>query len=186
MGQTVDWLSEGPPRQGAPPILRWRSSLAGPTHAYHQGASQKEARRMQNHEVGFRWCCKPPRPACPFRRPPLDSAGLACGPAGLPCVPSEWSDLRLVQRPCEARFLGLEIGASQSTLPVGAERFRRTPPIAPFWSVFGATCLSLQPLASSVGFGDDGASVAREEPAGFRRNLIVYSLLRYSGPVRRK
>src|ERR1035441_1818677 len=113
MGQTVDWLSEGPPRQGAPPILRWRSSLAGPTHVYHQGASQKEARRMQNHEVGFRWCCKPPRPACPFRRPPLDSAGLACGPAGLPCVPSEWSDLRLVQRPCEARFLGLEIGASQ-------------------------------------------------------------------------
>ena len=39
---------------------------------------------MQNHGVGFRWCCKPPRLACPFRRPPLDSAGLACGPAGLP------------------------------------------------------------------------------------------------------
>src|ERR1039458_1652798 len=37
---------------------------------------------------------------------------------------------RLVQRPCEARFLGLEIGASQRTLPVGAERFRRTPHIA--------------------------------------------------------
>jgi len=28
-GQTVDWLIEVPPRQGAPPILRWRSSLAG-------------------------------------------------------------------------------------------------------------------------------------------------------------
>src|ERR1017187_5120102 len=39
------------------------------------------------------------------------------------------ADLRLVQRPCEARFLGLEIGASQSTLPVGAKRFRRTPHI---------------------------------------------------------
>src|ERR1035438_4472048 len=43
---------------------------------------------------------------------------------------SEGSDLRLVQRPCEARFLGLEIGASQTILPVGAERFRRTPHIA--------------------------------------------------------
>src|ERR1022692_3373195 len=40
------------------------------------------------------------------------------------------ADLRLVQRPCEAGFLGLEIGASQSTLPVGAKRFRRTPHIA--------------------------------------------------------
>src|ERR1019366_8067516 len=38
--------------------------------------------------------------------------------------------LRLVQRPCEARFLGLEIGASQSALPVGAELFRRPPHIA--------------------------------------------------------
>src|ERR1035441_261295 len=44
--------------------------------------------------------------------------------------PSAGSDHRLVQRPCEARFLGLEIGASQSTRPVGAERFRRTPHIA--------------------------------------------------------
>src|ERR1039458_6598883 len=40
------------------------------------------------------------------------------------------ADLRLVQRPCEAGFRGLEIGASQSTLPVGAKRFRRTPHIA--------------------------------------------------------
>jgi hypothetical protein len=31
-GQTVDWLIEVPPRQGAPPILRWRSSL-NPTPA---------------------------------------------------------------------------------------------------------------------------------------------------------
>src|ERR1035441_9029045 len=83
-GQTVDWFIAVPPRQGAPPILRWRSSLAGRTHAHHQWASQEEACRMQNHVVGFRWCCNPPRLACPFRRPPLDSAGLACGPAGLP------------------------------------------------------------------------------------------------------
>src|ERR1019366_3896896 len=41
-----------------------------------------------------------------------------------------FSRIRLSQRPCEARFLGSEIGASQSTLPVGAERFRRTPHIA--------------------------------------------------------
>ena len=36
------------------------------------------------------------------------------------------------------------------------------------------------------GFRDDGASGAREEPAGFRRNLRACRLLRYSGPVRRK
>jgi hypothetical protein len=86
-GRTVDWLIEVPSRQGAPPILRWRSSHAGRTHAHHQGASRKEACRMQNHVVRFRWCGKPPRLACPFRRPPLDSASLACGPAGLPRVP---------------------------------------------------------------------------------------------------
>ena len=36
------------------------------------------------------------------------------------------------------------------------------------------------------GFRDDGASGAREEPAGFRCNLRAYRLLRYSGPIRRK
>ena len=36
------------------------------------------------------------------------------------------------------------------------------------------------------GFRDDGAGVALEEPAGFRRNLRARRLLRYSGPVRRK
>ena len=36
-------------------MLRWRSSLAGRTHAYHQGGSQKEACRRQNHVVGVRW-----------------------------------------------------------------------------------------------------------------------------------
>src|ERR1039458_8602684 len=36
------------------------------------------------------------------------------------------------------------------------------------------------------GFRDDGASGAREEPAGFGRNLRACRLLRYSGPVRRK
>ena len=51
-GQPVDWLIEVPPRQGATPILRWRSSLARRTHAHHQGGSQNEACRMQNHLVG--------------------------------------------------------------------------------------------------------------------------------------
>jgi hypothetical protein len=45
-GQTVDWLIEVHPRQGAPPILRWRSRLGCRTDTHHHGGSQKEACRM--------------------------------------------------------------------------------------------------------------------------------------------
>src|ERR1039458_10791385 len=38
----------------------------------------------------------------------------------------------------------------------GGWALSENPTYCAFWSVFGATCLSLQPLASSVGFGDDG------------------------------
>src|ERR1039458_9140908 len=63
------------------------------------------------------------------------------------------ADLRLLQRPWEAGFRGLEIGASQSTLPVGAKRFRRTPHIALSGAFLALRASVLQPLASSVGFG---------------------------------
>ena len=61
---------------------------------------------------------------------------------------SEGSGLRLVQRPCEARFLGLEIGARQSTLPVGAKDFRSTPHIALSGAFLALLCLS-EPLPKS-------------------------------------
>src|ERR1035441_2250002 len=93
------------------------------------------------------------------------------------------ADLRLVQRACEAHFLGLEIGASQSTLPVGAKRFRRTPHIG-FLERFWRYMPQFATVGLVGGFRDDGASGAREEPAGFRRNFRACRLLRYSGPVR--
>ena len=62
------------------------------------------------------------------------------GSSSLPVL--ERSDLRLVQRPCEARFLGLEIGASQTTLPIVAERLRSTPHIA-LSRAFLALCASV-------------------------------------------
>src|ERR1017187_1470184 len=95
------------------------------------------------------------------------------------------ADLRLIQRSCEAHFLGLEIGASQSTLPVGAKRFRRTPHIA-LSGAFLALRASVCNRWPRRWVSDDGASSAREEPAGFRRNLRACRLLRYSGPVRWK
>jgi hypothetical protein len=60
------------------------------------------------------------------------------------------------------------------------------PTYSAFWSVFGVTCLRLQWLASHLGgFREDGAIGTQEEPAGFRRKLRAWRVLRYSGPVDR-
>jgi hypothetical protein len=59
------------------------------------------------------------------------------------------------------------------------------PTYSAFWSVFGVTCLRLQRLPASVGFREDGAIGAQEEPAGFRRKLRAWRVLRYSCPVDR-
>jgi hypothetical protein len=66
------------------------------------------------------------------------------------------SDRRLVRPTVRGALLGLEIGTSHATLPVGAGRFGpiwENPTYSAFWRVFGVTCLRMQRLASSVGFG---------------------------------
>jgi hypothetical protein len=55
------------------------------------------------------------------------------------------------------------------------------PTYCAFRGVFGVSCLSLQRLPSGLGFRDDGAIGTREEPAGFRRNLIACNVLGRSG-----
>src|ERR1017187_5562431 len=60
------------------------------------------------------------------------------------------------------------------------------PTYSAFWSVFGVTCLRLQRLAASVGFRAEDAIGDQEEPAGFRRKLRVYRMLRCSGPFKPK
>jgi hypothetical protein len=51
------------------------------------------------------------------------------------------------------------------------------PTYSAFWRLFGVTCLRLHPLASSVGFGDDGGIGTQEEPAVFRRKTGASDLL---------
>src|ERR1035441_7453572 len=62
------------------------------------------------------------------------------------------SDRRLVRPTLRGTLLGLEIGTSQSTLPVGGWLIWENPTYSAFWRVFGVACLRLQRLASSVGF----------------------------------
>jgi hypothetical protein len=54
------------------------------------------------------------------------------------------------------------------------------PTYSAYWSVFGVTCPRLQRLASSVG-SEDGAIGAPEEPAGFRRTICFWRVLRQAG-----
>jgi hypothetical protein len=60
------------------------------------------------------------------------------------------------------------------------------PTYSVFWNVFGVTCLRLERLASSVGFGTTAGLGPQEEPAVFRRNTRALRVLRDSGPVKRK
>ncbi len=54
------------------------------------------------------------------------------------------------------------------------------PTYSAFWGVFGVTCLRMQRLTSLMGFGN-GTIGTQEEPAVFRRNTRVCSVLRDSG-----
>jgi hypothetical protein len=98
---------------------------------------------------------------------------------------SKASDRRLVRPTLRGALLGLEIGTSRATLPVGASRFGRTPHIA-LSGAFLALRASDCRLAVSVGFRAEGAIGTQEEPARFRRKLRAWRVLRCSSPVKRK
>jgi hypothetical protein len=70
-------------------------------------------------------------------------------------------------------LLGLEIGTSQSTLPVGAGRFGTTPHIA-----LSGAFLALRASGCNgwPRFREDGAIGTQEEPAGFRSALFSVEL----------
>src|ERR1035441_3643476 len=91
------------------------------------------------------------------------------------------SDGRLVRPTLRGALLGLEIGTRQSTLPVGAGRYGKTPYIA-----LSGAFLALR--ASDCNdwprrwVRDDGRIGTQEEPAVFRRNNRVLRVLRDSGP----
>ena len=93
---------------------------------------------------------------------------------------------RTVEQPClRGALLGLEIGTSQGTLPVGAGRFGRAPHIA----LSGAFLALRAPDCNGWprdGLRDSGAIGTQEEPAVFRRNTRALRVLRDSGPVKRK
>jgi|ERR1035437_2180296 hypothetical protein len=72
---------------------------------------------------------------------------------GVEMLPRKASDRRLVWPTLRGALLGLEIGTNQATLPAGAGSFGETPTYSAFRDVFGATCLRLQRLAASTGFG---------------------------------
>src|ERR1035437_1628176 len=80
--------------------------------------------------------------------------------------------------------LGLEIGTSQGTLPVGAGRFGRTPHIVlagAFLALRAPDCNGWPPRWVPGGRRDG----TQEEPAGFRPKLTAWRVLSYSGLVMR-
>src|ERR1019366_771207 len=93
---------------------------------------------------------------------------------------------RLVRPTLRGALLGLEIGTSQSTLPVVAGRFGRTPHIVlsgAFWALRASDCNGWRRRWASR---DNGATGTQEEPAVFRGKLRAWRVLHYTGRVRRK
>jgi hypothetical protein len=75
----------------------------------------------------------------------------------------DWSSL-----PCEAHFWDWKLDQPKHTTCRG-RRIRENPTYSAFWRVFGATCLRLQRLASSVGFGTTAG-------LGPRKNLPYFGV----------
>ena len=82
------------------------------------------------------------------------------------------SDGRLVRPTLRGALLGLEIGTSQATLSVVADRFRRTPHIALSGAFLALRASDCNGWPRRCAFGDNGGIGTQEEPAVFGSSLF--------------
>ena len=157
------------------------------SEAFQGRAALKSVRAIPNPRPEDRRPKETRRPrseliATPAEQPPIESGHSRNSGFGLRSSDFRAAEhalpatRRTLEQPClRGALLGLEIGTSQGTLPIGAGRFGRAPHIV----LSGAFLALRAPDCNGWlrdGLGDNGAIGTQEEPAGFRRNTRAWTI----------